>query len=487
MTALSVAGDPSRHRYWVPDLSFIPEDEVVGVFQDPPLRFFRISLLPKRGTHRAVAADVEKFPFRHLRIKRIHAELCSAQQTLTMMTPPLIATPSPEPNTMSRCNLPTTTAPTTTTRTPVDLNEITRELIRCQQALRRMRERQQQQPSTTTTTTLPPEPTPTQDIMTTARSNLLPQITATTTTTSTPDRLLLSTTSMTMTTMTTPHHQPPLHDSSLTPPSSTVRKLMNPEPLNPTSSIPDTTELKLHRTHASMPTTPPDNDAAEIPDTTELKLRHTHASVPTTPPDNDAADPATAPTKNNPTPATATPFMPTQSRMERLLNNIQDRPIALWTPAAIYRYLTRNQLNAPDPTPTQSTAHVTQTAHRLATKQYLNNNSLLTNDDTSPYNPAFDIHLMLPDHCQISHQHHPLIATSVTSPFNPAFDIHLKLMDHRQINHQYHSLTVKYATSPFDPAFDIHLTDHRQKCHQHHTRLHLAPTVQAFTQNKRPP
>jgi len=37
MTALSAAGGPHCHHYWVPDHSPIPEDEVVWVFQALPL------------------------------------------------------------------------------------------------------------------------------------------------------------------------------------------------------------------------------------------------------------------------------------------------------------------------------------------------------------------------------------------------------------------------------------------------------------------
>jgi len=131
--------------------------------------------------------------------------------------------------------------------------------------------------------------------------------------------------------------------------------------------------------------------------------------------------------------------------------------------------------------------HVHCQHYHLATIQYHNNNSLLADDETSPYNPAFDIHLTMPDHRQISHLRHAL-AKYATSPFDLAFDIHLNMPDHRQISHQHHSITAKYATSTFDPAFDIHLTDHGQKRHhQHHTRLQLAPTVPVFAQNKRPP
>jgi len=75
MMALLAAGGPCRRCYWVPDLSPIPEDEVVWVFQDPLLRLHMLSLLPQRGTHRTIAADVENFPFWHLRIKRILAVL----------------------------------------------------------------------------------------------------------------------------------------------------------------------------------------------------------------------------------------------------------------------------------------------------------------------------------------------------------------------------------------------------------------------------
>jgi len=40
-----------------------PEDAVVWVFQDPPLHLRMIFLLQQRSTHRAIAADVDNFPF----------------------------------------------------------------------------------------------------------------------------------------------------------------------------------------------------------------------------------------------------------------------------------------------------------------------------------------------------------------------------------------------------------------------------------------
>jgi len=434
MTALSAAGDPSRHRYWVPDLSSIPEDEEVWVFQDPPLQLCTISLLSQCGTHRTVAADVEKFPFRHLAIKRILAALRSAPTT--MMQPPLPTTPPPEPNTTSPCTLPfLPTATTPTKRTPVDLDAINREIIRSIQFLRRMEEQLQKQSSPTTKmSTPPPEPTTTQEITTTASSHLPLKLTATTTTVCTSDWFLPIPTTTT-TTITKPPSQLPLQQVYPPPPySSKMKEQPQPEPI--TNTLPSTRKnMELDR---PFPTALP----------------------PTAPPDYAAPFPTTEPSKSHLPTAPATPLMPLRSRLERLLDNIHSNTIELWMPDAVYRRSVRHLSEAPDLSCAQPTDHANpanRTLYFLANLQYHNNNSLLAEYATSPYNPAFDIHPKRTDLRQKCHQHHSFITNSAVKPYNPAFDLHPML------------------------------TDHHQQGHQHHTRLPLALPVQVFAQNKRPP
>jgi len=231
MAALSAAGNPRRHGYWVPNLSPIPEDEKVWVFQDPPPQLYMFSLLPQRGTHRTVAADVEKFPFRHLHIKRIIAELRSAP---TMeITPPLATTLSLEPNSTSHCTTPfIPTATTPKQRTPVDLNAINQEIIRSIQTLRRQQEKLQSSTKTPMTTS-PLNPTPTPTITTaTVPSNLLPQLTENTATACTSDRLQIQTT--TTTTITTPSQLPTQQAFPLPPRSFNLKEQPQQEPITKT-------------------------------------------------------------------------------------------------------------------------------------------------------------------------------------------------------------------------------------------------------------
>jgi len=425
MMTLSAAGGPRRHRSWVPDLSSIPEDEVVWVFQDPPIRLCTISLLPHCGTHRTVAADVEKFPFRHLRIKRILAALRSTQTT--MMPLPLTTPPPSEHHTT--CDLHSTTTETTTIkRPPVDLEAINRQIISNIQSLRRMSERLQQQPSTTTTmmTTPHPAPQPTQNTTPTDYSNPL-KITDTTTHMRPTARLLLPTT--TTTTTQTPF-RPPLQQD------------FTPPPYSP--------ELQQQQTVLI------ENDLQSTRNNMESDQPFTTALPPPAPPDDGAPFSPSEPSQRPLPTAPATPVMPIRSRMERLLNNIQDNPIAPWMPDAVYR---RNVLHL-------SGEQDLFPAHH-------------TERDTSTLYVLENIPL---------HHNNPIVASYATSLYNPALDIHPTKSGYHQKRPPHHLTQTTYITSPYNPALDIHptTTDQHMKCHQPHTRLPLAPPVKVCAQHKRP-
>jgi len=143
--------------------------------------------------------------------------------------------------------------------------------------------------------------------------------------------------------------------------------------------------------------------------------------------------------------------------MERLLSNIHETHLALWTPDTVYRRRTQSQLHEPDAAP----AHpITPVANMLclwvAHSQYHTNNSL-ANHETSQYNPAFDLHPTWPSQNQTCLQQHLIVAINNTRAYNPAFDIH-----------------------PM-PA------NNHSKCHQYHMRIPSAAHVPIFAQNKRPP
>jgi len=425
--ALLAAGGPCRHHSWVPDLSSIPKDEVVWVFQDPLLRLSMISLLPQCSTHRTVlAADVEKFPFRHLRIKRILAELRTAQTT--MMPPPLTTPPPSEHHTT--CNLHcTTTEITTTKRPPVDLAAINRQIISNIQSLRRMSERLQQQPSTTTTTTMTtshPAPQPTHNPTPADCSNPPPKITDTTTQMRPSDRLLLQPTTTTLT-----PSQPPLQQDSPLPQYSP--------------------KLQQQQQPVSI-----ENDLLLLRNNMESTQSFTTASSPPAPPDDRAPFPPSEPSQRPLPTAPAISVMPIRSRLERLLNNIHDNPIAPWVPDAVHRRYVLH-LSGEQDLPAHHTERDTSTPAVLENIPYDHNNSLVTCYVTSPYNPAFDIHPMKSGYRQKRPPHRVTQTNYITGPYNPALDIH---------------------PTP---------TDQRMTCHQPHTRLPLAPPVKVCAQHKRPP
>jgi len=267
MMALLAAGNPSQNHYWVPDLSSIPEDEEVWLFQDPPLHLCKILLSPQCGTHHTVAADVEKFPFWHLCIKRILAALLSVPTM--MLTLPLTTTMPPALNTTSHSNLPsTTTAMTMMARTPVDHDEINHQLICSIQSFWQMSEHLQQQPSMMTMTTMsPPKPTHQQDTTTTACINLPLTITATTTKKLTSNQLMVM--PMMMTTMiTTPSQLMLQQDSPLHPSFSILKEILQPVTIDnapPYPLIHKTMELDQSFPATPLLMVPPDDTAAFSP------------------------------------------------------------------------------------------------------------------------------------------------------------------------------------------------------------------------------
>jgi len=276
---------------------------------------------------------------------------------------------------------------------------------------------------------------PMQDITTTVRSNLLPQITATTTTVSTSDRLIMPTsttmTTTTTTTATTLSQLPLQQNSSLTPSSFKLKEQPQPAPIN---IAPRLTRKNMESDRpfptAPQPTAPPYDAAPSA--TTELSKRH----LP---------------------PVLATPLMPIRSRLERLIHNIHDNTIELWMPDAVYQRSVRHLSKEQDLPLAQPTNHANSTPSLLENTPNHTNNSRLADYATRPYNPAFDIHPKLSDCRQKCYQHHSRLTNSGTTPYNPAFDLH--------------------------PS----LTNHGQNCHQQCTQLSLAPPVQGFAQNKRPP
>ncbi len=383
-------------------------------------------MLPQCSTHCTIAADVEKFPFRHLCIKRTLVALQSVP--MTMMLPPLPTTLPPATSTTSQCTYPIiNTATTTTKSTPVNLEAINCRLICSIQLLQWMQE--QLQSSTTMMmmmTMPPPAPKPTQDTMTTVCSNLPPQITTVPTIASTSNWLLRPTT-MTMIPIAKPPSQLPLQqDSSLTPSSSKLKEQLQPEPINIT--LPST--CKNMELDQLLPTT----------------------LQPTAPP-HDAAPFATKPSKRHLPTVPTMPLMPIHSWLQRLLDNIHDITIDLWMPDAVYWHSVQNWPNTQDLPLAQST---NSTLYLLENPLNHTTKSLLADSATSPYNLAFDIHPKLPDCCQKCNQHHSPLTNSANKSYNLALDLHPML------------------------------TNHHWTCHQQHIPLSLAPPVQGLAQNKQP-
>ncbi len=240
--ALLVAGGPRRHHYWVPALSPVPEDEVVWVFQDPLLHLCTISLLQQCGTHHAIAADVEKFPFQHLCIKQILVALRSVPQAMTMRpTPPI--TPIPL-NTTASNSLPMTINANPTTMHPkVDLDEINHQLICSIQSLWQMNEQLTAPPSTMTTMPMLLTATMTLPNLTTPECSNPSTITATTMTTSISDWLMPI---PMMATMTAPYQPPLQHDLPLPSSSSALMEVTKPVTIDiDTPILQSCTNLKL--------------------------------------------------------------------------------------------------------------------------------------------------------------------------------------------------------------------------------------------------
>jgi len=125
------------------------------------------------------------------------------------------------------------------------------------------------------------------------------------------------------------------------------------------------------------------------------------------------------PTKGHLMTATATPSTPMQSWMAWLLSNIHDQNSILWMLDALSWITTWNQSNEQDPTHTHPFDHANCKTYLLEPTQYHINNSLLATYATSPYNPAFDIHPKLPNHCQKCHQYNSFLTNYATSPYNP--------------------------------------------------------------------
>jgi len=194
-----------------------------------------------------------------------------------------------------------------------------------------------------------------------------------------------------------------------------------------------------------------------------------------------------------PTVATTAPM---HSRIERIISQIDDRTTALWTPHAIHRRIYVNRSNGPDTIPARPPEPDIRSQYETAIPKHTDN-LRPGKPTTSFFNPAFDIHLpwfdhwkrTLTDHRQHWHQHHSLLANHVTRPYNPAFDIHLMMTDHCQHRHSYQSLRAHHDTRHYNPALDIHPTwpVHRPKHPQNHTCFSVASYVPGLAQNKRPP
>jgi len=273
-------------------------------------------------------------------------------------------------------------------------------------------------------------PLPTHDTTTPSCSIPPPEITATTTNVQIYDQPLLQTPTMMM--MPKPHSQLLLQRDFHLPPS--LSKLQQQQqPVSIKNGLPS---IRKHmELDQPFPTTP----------------------LPTAPPGNGAPFPPTEPNKRPLPTAPATPMRPIQSRLERLLNNLHDNPIAPWMPDTIcwccVLHLSREQ----DMSPAHHTECDNSTPAVKDTIPYHNNNPLVTNYATSTYNPAFDLHPTMFRHCQKCPPHH--------------------------------STQTNYITSPYNPAFNIHPTPakHQLKCHQPYAQLPLAPPVLVCAQHKRPP
>ncbi len=190
---------------------------------------------------------------------------------------------------------------------------------------------------------------------------------------------------------------------------------------------------------------------------------------------------STAPTEKE---ATATPYLPPRTRIERLLSNSLVRNDVLWMPAIVYRRVTGNRSTELDLPCSYNSPGAPSTLHL----DYHSDNNLPRDNSDRHYNPDFDIHLPLTDHRQHCHPHHFLLANHAFRPYNPAFDIHLMMMDHCQHRHLHHSLCAHHATRPYNPAFDIHTWPvHRPKPPQNHPCFLVASSVPGLAQNKRPP
>jgi len=71
------------------------------------------------------------------------------------------------------------------------------------------------------------------------------------------------------------------------------------------------------------------------------------------------------------------------------------------------------------------------------------------------------------------------LANYDTSPYNPAFNLHPMQFNHHQKHPHYHFHLTDNATRPYNLAFNVHLmlAKYHQKCYQSHTWLQLATHV----------
>ncbi len=69
----------------------------------------------------------------------------------------------------------------------------------------------------------------------------------------------------------------------------------------------------------------------------------------------------------------ATPSMPMRSRITRIINQMDDSTIALWTPNAVHRRLYVNRSNGPDTTPAHPTELDNRTHYSATIPKYTDN------------------------------------------------------------------------------------------------------------------
>ncbi len=203
-------------------------------------------------------------------------------------------------------------------------------------------------------------------------------------------------------------------------------------------------------------------------------------TIPNAPPPNNTL-PAHAP--SNPTPAPPATFVtthlmqPTLSMTEWLALNTTRGNNSPWIPQALHRRHTLHPTKEQSQLPTQPSDCKPGIFPLLANAMPSANNTPAANHDIVSGNPAPTTHFWWLATCQHHHHQHSIHLPWATNRM---------ALDHSM---QHHSLLAANATRPYNPAFDIHpmMVNHHQTSHQLHTQLPVATNVPGFAQNKWPP